>query len=500
FGHASAAMAWDLRLAAGESRDIHLAIPLHPGAETNTDFNAQLAAVERGWREKLDRVEIRLPAAFDQWSRTLRSNVAYILINRDGPGIQPGSRSYERSWIRDGALTSTALLRLGHAEAAREFLVWFAGHQFDDGKVPCCVDARGADPVPEHDSHGELLHLIAEYVRYTGDRATATSLWSNVQGAVSYIDKIRNQRRTAEYRTPEKLPYFGLLPESISHEGYSDRPVHSYWDDFWGLRGLHDAVELARLLGKDDEARRWTAIRDEFRIDLHASLRRTIALHKIDYIPGSVERGDFDATSTSIGVAPGGELARLPEKELRQTFERYWQEVLARRDGTKAWDAYTPYELRNARTMLRLGWPERARELIALQMEDRRPAAWNHWAEVVARKPREGRFLGDMPHTWVGSEFIHSFLDLFAYTREEDQALILGAGVPAEWLESGDGISVRSLRTPWGTLDYSMRPEEDGVRVRIGGGVQIPPGGVMIRSPGGDVTVRELPAETVLRR
>jgi hypothetical protein len=30
-----------------------------------------------------------------------------------------------------------------------------APYQFDNGKVPCCVDDRGSDPVPENDSHGE---------------------------------------------------------------------------------------------------------------------------------------------------------------------------------------------------------------------------------------------------------------------------------------------------------------------------------------------------------
>src|SRR5690606_16893375 len=100
----------------------------------------------------------------------LKSTLAYILINRDGPSIQPGSRSYERSWIRDGSLTSAAMLRLGHAQEVREFIDWYAPYQYDDGKVPCCVDARGADPVPENDSHGQLIFLIAEYYRYTGDR------------------------------------------------------------------------------------------------------------------------------------------------------------------------------------------------------------------------------------------------------------------------------------------------------------------------------------------
>ena len=36
------------------------------------------------------------------------------------------------------------------------------------------------------------------------------------------------------------------MPVSVSHEGYLAQPVHSYWDDFWALRGLRDAVDLAR--------------------------------------------------------------------------------------------------------------------------------------------------------------------------------------------------------------------------------------------------------------
>lgn len=24
-----------------------------------------------------------------------------------------------------------------------------------------------------------------------------------------------------------------MMPVSISHEGYSAKPVHSYWDNFW---------------------------------------------------------------------------------------------------------------------------------------------------------------------------------------------------------------------------------------------------------------------------
>ncbi|HJX28949.1 MAG TPA: discoidin domain-containing protein, partial [Thermoanaerobaculia bacterium] len=422
FGYASGALAYDLRLGPGETRDVEIAIPLQPGGNppqaaqgshpglrdvTPSGGSGLLERSIRDWKSELDRVDIRIPAA-EPFVRTLKSTLAYILINQDGPAIQPGSRSYERSWIRDGALTATSLLRLGHAKAAREFLAWYAPYQFENGKVPCCVDYRGADPVPEHDSHGELLHLAAQVYRFTGDRALIERLWPHVEGAVRYIDELRQQRRTPEYRTPEKLPYFGLLPESISHEGYSDKPVHSYWDDFFGMRGLEDAVDLAQALGKTAQAERWATIRDEFRTDLLASFRRTIDLHKLDTLPASVEKGDFDPTSTSIGVAPGGLLEDLPQAELRQTFERYYRESIARRDGTREWENYTPYELRTIRTLLRLGWRERAHELLDFFMKDRRPAAWNHWAEVVWREPRINKFIGDMPHTWVGSEYIHS--------------------------------------------------------------------------------------------
>jgi hypothetical protein len=92
-------------------------------------------------------------------------------------------------------------------------------------------------------------------------------------------------------------------------------------------------------------------------------------------------------------------------------------------------------------------------------MLDRRPSAWNQWAEVVGREPRAPRFIGDMPHGWVASDFIRSVLDLFAYER--DGQLVLAAGIDPRWLE-GDGIAIDNLRTPWGSLSYSLKRGADG--------------------------------------
>jgi F5/8 type C domain len=528
-GFASGALAYRLSIPAGESREVTVEIPLHPAtpprmlvrSEGPREETARLLAESiRGWEAELDRFTLRLPAAMhgQEITNTLRSQLAYILINRDGPSIQPGSRSYDRSWIRDGSLTSAALLRLGHADEVREFAEWYAPHQRASGYVPCCVSLRGADPVPEHDSHGQLVYLVAEFHRQTGDRGFVERMWPHVESAVAFIDTLRHERMTPEYRTPEKRAFYGMVPQSISHEGYSAKPMHSYWDDFFVMKGLDDAVYLARVLGRTADETRFASIRDAFRRDLLASLRESMRMHGIDYLPGSVELGDFDATSTTVGVNPMGGLGWLPRPALERTFERYYaQSIRARLDGGE-WEGYTPYEWRTVGTFVRLGWKARAHESIGLFFGHRRPAAWNQWAEVVFRDEKAPRFIGDMPHTWVGSDFIRSILDLFAYERAEDDALVVGAGVPEAWVREAPGVELSGLRTYFGPLSLRMRAEGQTVRVRVGGGVRVPPGGIVLRTPlerpirratvngrraavsadGTEVVVRAVPADVVL--
>jgi hypothetical protein len=297
------------------------------------------------------------------------------------------------------------------------------------------------------------------------------------------MEALRQSERTAANRVPERLAFYGLLPASISHEGYAAKPMHSYWDDFWALKGYKDAVAIAMLLGNHEAATRLARQRDEFRHDLYTSLAASTAAHGISYLPGSAELGDFDATSTTIALAPVGEQASLPQDLLFSTFERYWRVFIGRRDGGTPWEDYTPYELRTVGTFVRLGWRQRAQELLDFFFADQRPHGWNQWAEVVGREVRKPRFVGDMPHGWVASDFIRSALDLFAYEREADGALVLAAGLPREWL-GGEGVTVDNLRTPYGRLSYSLYSQGYRLRLRVTAGVQPPPAGLVLIWPG----------------
>lgn len=500
-GLASGELRWPVKLAAGETFEVALSAPLDGGAPTpitNAEAAAAQERVAAQWRDKLDRVKFKLPKEGQHIADTLRTALAHMAISRVGPRLQPGTRSYSRAWIRDGAMINEGLLRLGREDIAEEFLRWYAPYQFDSGKVPCCVDDRGSDPVPENDSHGELIYAVAELYRYTRDRDLLEAMWPHVQGAVKYMDELRASERTEANRA--KNPAFhGLMPASISHEGYSAKPMHSYWDDFWALRGYKDAVEIAKWLGHDEEAKRFAASRDQFSADLQASIKMAMTQHGIAFIPGSAELGDFDATSTTIALAPGAAQSILPEGALEYTFERYWREFEQRRNGTKAWKDYTPYELRTVGTFARLGWRDRAQSALEFFFDDQQPRAWNQWAEVVSRTPRKPFFVGDLPHAWVASDYVRSALDLFAFERPEDESIVLAAGIPEAWL-AGEGIAIEGLRTPGGPLSYSLRDDGAHLVLDVQGDIKLPPGGLVLPWKGKETRVTRVPATIEIER
>lgn len=524
-GFGSAALQYDYDVPSGVSREFHVVVPFHqwsggltPNMRDGADTYVSLAlsATIQFWQSKLDRVQITLPAAAQPIINTIKSNLAYVFINRDGPGIQPGSRSYERSWIRDGSLTSTALLELGIQDEVREYIDWYAQYQFPSGKIPCVVDQRGADPTNEHDSNGQFIYAVMQYFNFTKDTAWLRTKFDHVVKTVRYIQSLRAERKTEVYRsgTPEQRAFFGLVPESISHEGYSAKPMHSYWDGFFVLRGLKDAATIADLLREKKLAAEFAAERDDFSKDLYASMRLAMKNKGIDYIPGCVELGDFDATSTTIGIHPVNELGNIPEPQLHRTFDKYYEFFKNRRDGKIEWDAYTPYENRIIGSFVFLDQKQRAHEALEYFMKDRRPPAWNQWGEIVYRDPTSARFVGDIPHTWCGSDFIRSVRAMFVYEREQDTSLVIGAGIADSWVIDPGGVQVTNLPTYYGKVSYTIKKDGRKVVVDVSGNVSLPTGKIILKSPlsakvtsmkvdgqavksftGNEISLRSLPAK-----
>ncbi len=509
-GLASAALRFDLRLTPDTPTDILLATPLArtpaPGlgplrrALARHRHADPLESAIGMWDSRLRTPQVSLPASARASAATCLTAIAQILVNRDGPAIQPGPRRYTRSWIRDGAIMSAALLRAGLHNEVREYIQWYASHQRGDGFVPCCVDRDGPDWLVEHDSHGQLIYAIMEYFRFTRDRAFLEAMWPAASKACRIIGELRAQRLTPDFDSPEKRACRGLLPESASHEGYLAHPVHSYWDDFWAIRGLKDAASMARALAREADAGRIASLCDALRESVRASLAATIASRGIDYVPGSVEWADFDPTATANAVSLINATDDLPAQPLRAMFDRYLSDFRRKRRGELRWNNYSAYEVRIIGALLRLGLRDGAIELLRFFLADRRPRAWNQWPEISWRDPRSPGHIGDVPHTWIGAEYALAFLSLFAFESETDDTLVVGAGIDPSWTETGDGIAIRGLRTWYGMLDLAMSRRRAGsLRIRLSGDISLPAGGIVLhlplRAPAATATLNGRPAQ-----
>lgn len=499
-GLAAAYLRYAVSLDPGETRDIVLAFPLGtkkidvlkgllpeaPALETqalmgsaagakpdpSARFDALAEQVAHTWSERTSRAVIELPD-YDL-TNMLRAQIAYILINQTGKAIQPGPRNYNRSFIRDGAMTAAVLMRMGLAESAREYLRWFADHAVhDNGLVSPILGEdgsvdRGFGSDLEYDSQGELVSLVADVARLDGGAQTVRPYLLKLRLALHFIEQLRARTLVPGYQHDEEASerFRGILAPSISHEGYSV-PTHSYWDDYWALKGLHDGAWLAAALG-DAELETWARAQyAALHESVAASIRKTMAWKHIDYVPSSADLGDLDPTGTSIAVDPCGVADVLPEAALELTFDNYLKKVRKRATSKTAWDL-TPYELRNVLTFVHLHRPADAYEVLTELLRYRRPLAWQMFAEVVHSRLRHPGYFGDMPHTWIGTELVRAVTGMLMH--EGDAVIELLPGAPPAWL-AGEGLRISELRTAYGHLNLTAHQLGARLQVELGRGL-----------------------------
>ncbi|MCD9031286.1 discoidin domain-containing protein [Luteimonas sp. Y-2-2-4F] len=496
-GLASGLLGYPLRLAPGAHADVVVALPLGTQAldpvqgelpepppldlgalragrdDAGAAFDAAAEAVAAQWRDRFAPLDLALPD--DDLVHMLRAQGAYMLINQTGPAMQPGPRNYNRSFIRDGAATAAILLRMGQPRVARDYLRWYTDHALNpNGMVSPILNEdgsinRGFGSDIEYDSQGQYIQLVADVARLDGGPESVREYLPAVIQAMRFLQALRERTMGPGYMAGHPAParFHGILAPSISHEGYSS-PTHSYWDDYFGIKGWHDGAWLAEALG-DAGTARWAREQGAALSDsVAASIRATIAWKGSDFIPSSADLGDSDPTSVSIALDPTGARHVLPERELETTFDRYLAEQVRTRGAPDALWAYTPYELRNVLTYVHLDRPAEAQELLDGFLAHRRPLAWQMWPEVVHSRERYPGYIGDMPHTWIGAEYARTLFGMLLH--EGDDGLRLLPGAPPDWL-AGDGIALRALPTAFGSLTLRARQDAATLHLDLGDGL-----------------------------
>lgn len=223
---------------------LEVSIPLD--SETPKDTKA------KSWEGSLaDHCALRVP---DRDFQFLYDSAIRTLILHSPKDVYPGPYTYKRFWFRDAAFMIQSLLYAGLIDRAERALDQFPQRQKRDGFF------HSQDG--EWDSNGEALWIFNLYCQLAN--RPLKQLWCDpiLKGARWIINK----------RLPQDGSLCaGLLPAGFSAEHLGPNDCY-YWDDFWGVAGLHAAAEICTREGIDDSAHRFNTAANDFQRTIDESL------------------------------------------------------------------------------------------------------------------------------------------------------------------------------------------------------------------------------------
>jgi hypothetical protein len=373
--------------------------------------------------------------------------VANVVLHAPGE-VYPGPYTYKRFWFRDAAFILNALITLGGVERTRRTLAEFAPRQRHDGYF---LSQEG-----EWDSNGEAIWMYHRFALLTGEPLPTEWLAAVTKGA-RWITRKRLPKNSG-------LPEAGLLPAGFSAEHLGPNDFY-YWDDFWGVAGLRCA---ALLLEKDDPG--FAASCDADADDFLAVIENSFPGGPERRFPGAIPASPKRRMDSG---AVGSLVADYP----LQIFKPADQRILKTADYLAGHSSYgggffqhmihsginAYLTLHIAQIRLRAGQVGEAWKLMECVADFASPTG--QWPEAIHPRTRGG-CMGDGQHIWAAAEWALMIRNCFV--REEDDGLVIGSGVPAEWWRE-TGAEFGPTLTPWGKVTVRIAPANDGPKLTIRG-------------------------------
>lgn len=424
----------------GSDRTVEIAVPMMPKKESARPTFSEVSAAAQKWDDSLAGA-CRLEIPDKRFQTLYETAIRTLVLHSPGADVYPGPFTYKRFWFRDAAYILDALLCAGLFSRVEKALDRFPSRQTPTGHF---LSQDG-----EWDSNGQALWILKRYVEFTA--RDPKPAW---RGAI-----LRGAHWIRAKRLPERpaSPHAGLLPPGFSAEHFGPSDYY-YWDDFWGVAGLRAAAFLAGRYGDSKAAETHAADAESLMRCVEASLETAAARVGKNLIPASPYRR-MDAAA--VGSMVAGYPLRLwaPEdKRLLGTAEfllhqccrsgAFYQEI-----SHSGLNAYLTLHI--AQVLLRAG-DKRHHDLMKVLADLASPTG--QWPEAI--HPRTlGGCMGDGQHVWAAAEWILMIRNCLI--REEGAArLILGSGIPAEWLAAAGTIRFGPAPTTAGpvTLEIESRP------------------------------------------
>lgn len=436
---------------------------LDPGAEHTIEvFASDRDSVDERLARNESSLRIALPDA--SFRDSLKAQIFHIRAGTVGDETRPGDpANYDVNWLRDGAYEVVALARFGEGELARRLSRRFATHDFFGG--------FGA----EADAPGLAIWTLEEVSARLRDPEYDRSIWPHVLRKADLIEEMLDSEGKVfkPFSGPivprhrgQKYEELSLVAEPARNGlilGKMDNQRPIFYVNATAYLGLTRAAEVAKRVGRNDDARRFLDHARQLRMDWERALK--------------TDPDRLNPRTRIAGLWPSGIV-----DQRRDTFQRLLEDswkVRRGEDGSfEKRPAWTYFEVAEAHQWLLLGRPERAWLTLEWFWSHQTSPGLYTWWEGNGEEnsfqlwPTSRGWVRPRhvtPHYWTAAEVAHLQLDMLAYeTNAPGQTrVVIGTGVRPKWLDvpmSVNGLSLRSGVLDWAwdgetlTIDWRGQP------------------------------------------
>lgn len=429
---------------------------------------AALAAAEEKWEKFLSKgAKIILPdEKLNNLYKTSLINLMLLRLHlpQESPAediyvVRPGVTVYADFWYRDGAYLCRAFDVAGYPDEAEKSLrLFWRSKGLVNGNNAWLQAANGCWHYPpnEWDGQGQAPWALMSHYRFTRDKAWLEKVYPSLQSGAHWT-RTSIQKTKWSTETPRPINW-GLFPVGLGEaigEGYI------YYHNFWGVFGMKEILEAARVLDKKDDVEWMEKVHTQFREDLLRSVKTAFeTTGKGEYIPGDPFSSRLRIWGSLAALYPCG-ILEPNDPMLTGTLTTMWQRMEQASPGE---DQYIFFNNPKLWTYITTDWAECY--LLRGELDKfyrlfngyvRHASPTNAWIEEIFLDSRIGT--GDMPHGWAAADYILLLRD--SIVSERDGGLHIAAGVQPNWLMKGP-VEVRDLPTEFGEVNLTIRREDRG--------------------------------------
>lgn len=480
-----AAVQYGFILAPDEKRSFRFKMPAVPVAISKPEAVRQVLEADHHeirertlafWKDRLAKAD-HFAVDDPKVMATLKTSLVNDLIPRE---VSEGERVYQRVnriqynhfWIRDGSFFVRSYDMMGLHEVAREtlnaFFVW------KDGK-PVGFYKPGAPQPPDarldvqEDYWGEVLWAVGAHYRTVKDKALLEEVYPLLG---THID---------EFTAMCKADPRGLWPKAGPYDAEVLQNGHYTGHSFWALMGLRYAVYLAKEMGREDDARKWQKVHDDYEANFLKQLRE-IAAKSEGFIPPGMDDvmdgNDWD--NITAGLYPFEVLAKddpLVRKTLETVREfNYLEGIIAY--GNNAWTTkqhhkagtptprhmphqYLTFSVSQGNTIL----GEQRKVIEDLYSILAHTGSTNSGFEFLHTPWTREPYGNFAPHGWFHSCYMAQVRNLLV--REEGTEVHLASALAPLWVRPGKQVKVTEAPTFFGSVSYVLDCREDGATLTL---------------------------------